>query len=139
MSTLMSPVALGLYKVAVCESSRFGAAANAYWEYAPQRAVETVRKTLQQAQLRGEINVDDPAAVARQLVAMLRGDLHLEILFGLRSCPDATEIHVRVTSAVDLFLNGALAGDLSAPKPLSKHRCIDASRSEVARIEYANN
>jgi hypothetical protein len=47
--------------------------------------------------------------VARQFVAMLCGDIHLEILFGSRSCPDPTEIHVRVTSAVDVLLNGALA------------------------------
>ena len=112
MSALMSRAALGLYKVAVSESSRFGAAANAYWEYAPKRAIETARKVLVQAQLRGEVNIDDPAVAARQFVAMLRGDIHLEILFGLRSCPDPTEIHVRVTSAVDLLLNGAEGGFL---------------------------
>ena len=108
MTALLSRSGLGLYKIAVSESSRFGAAANAYWEYAPQRAIEAVRKVLQQAQLRGEINIDDPSVAARQFFAMLRGDIHLEILFGLRSCPDVTEIHVRVTSAVDLMLKGAL-------------------------------
>ena len=112
MSALMSRAALGLYKVAVSESSRFGAAANAYWECAPKRAIETARKVLVQAQLRGEVNIDDPAVAARQFVAMLRGDIHLEILFGLRSCPDPTEIHVRVTSAVDLLMNGAEGGFL---------------------------
>ena len=98
--------------VAVSESSRFPAAAEAYWECAPQRAIETVSKVLQKAQLRGEVDIDDPAVAARQFVAMLRGDVHLEILFGLRSGPDATEIQNRVTSAVDVLLNGALA---SAP------------------------
>ncbi len=107
MSALMSRSAVGLYKVAVSESSRFGDAANAYWEDAPQRAIEAVRKVLQQAQLRGEVNIDDPALAARQFVAMLRGDIHLEILFGLRKCPGSTEIHTRVKSAVDLLLYGA--------------------------------
>jgi AefR-like transcriptional repressor, C-terminal domain len=108
MSALLSRSGLGLYRVAVSESSRFVAAANAYWEYAPQRAIETIRVVLQQAKLRGEVDVDDPAVAARQFYAMLRGDIHLEMLFGLRSPPDAIEIHARVTSAVDVLLNGAL-------------------------------
>src|SRR5262249_51862881 len=111
MSALMSPSARGLYKFAVSESGRFGGAGNAYWGHGPQRAIETVGKVLQEAQLRGEVDIDDPALAASQFVAMLCGDIHLEILFGLRSCPDATEIQVRVESAVDLLLNGALAVD----------------------------
>jgi hypothetical protein len=106
---LTSRSALGLYRFSVSESSRFDAAANAYWEHATQRAIETVRKVLQHAQLRGEVDIDDPAAVARYFVVMLRGDLHQDLLFGLRSCPDATEVHARVKFAVDLLLNGALA------------------------------
>jgi hypothetical protein len=116
MAALMSPSGLGLYKVAVSEASRFGAAADAYWEYAPRRAIETVRKVLEQAQLRGEIDIEDPLVAARQFVAMLRGDLHLQILFGLRRSPDATEIHARVASAVDVLLKGTLAADPSTPK-----------------------
>lgn len=107
MSALMSRSAVGLYKLAVSEPSRFGEAANAYWEEAPQRAIEAVHKVLQQAQQRGEVDVHDPALAARQFVAMLRGDIHLEILFGLRKCPGSTEIHTRVKSAVDLLLCGA--------------------------------
>ena len=126
MTALMSRSGLGLYKVAVSESSRFGAAANAYWEYAPQRAIEAVRKVLQQAQLRGEVNIEDPSVAAGQFFAMLRGDIHLEILFGLRSRPDVAEIHVRVTSAVDLILNGTLTTDLSASK-----QCTDAFQSPI--------
>jgi hypothetical protein len=124
MSTLMSRPAVGLYKLAVSESSRFATAANAYWEEAPQRAVEAIRKVLQQAHARGEVNVPDPAAAARQFFAMLRGDIHLEILFGLRKCPGSTEIHSRVNSAVDLLLNGALAAKPSALQPALQNRCV---------------
>ncbi len=127
LHALMSPSGLGLYKVAVSESNRFGAAAAAYWEGGPQRAIETVRKVLQQAQARGEIDIEDPAVAALQFVAMLRGDIHLEILFGFRSGPGATEIHARVKSVVDVFLNGVLAvadvpADLSASKRSSHQR-----------------
>ena len=109
MSALMSQAGLGLYKVAISESRRFSAAAEAYWEYAPERAIDAVRKVLEQAQLRGEINIEEPADTARHFFTMLRGDIHLQRLFGSRERPDLTEIHARVTSAVDLILNGALA------------------------------
>jgi hypothetical protein len=102
-------------------------------KYGPQRAIETVRKALQQAQLRGEVDIDEPAVVARQFVAMLRGDIHLGVLFGLRNCPDATEIHVHVKTVVDLLLNGAVAADLSALKPTPRHRCSVASRFAIHR------
>jgi hypothetical protein len=107
MSALTSRPSVGLYKLAVSESSRFGDAASAYWDEAPRRAIEAVCKVLHQAQLRGEVELDDPALAARQFVAMLRGDLHLEILFGLRNCPTANEIHRRVNSAVDVLLHGS--------------------------------
>ena len=107
-TALTSRAGLALYKVAVSESSRFGDAAQAYWEYAPQRAIASIRRVLQQATLRGEIDIDDPEVLARQFVAMLRGNLHLEMLLGLRGSPDASEIQARVASAVELLLNGAL-------------------------------
>jgi hypothetical protein len=129
MTASTSPTGVGLYKVAVSEASRFVAAANAYWDYAPGRAIGTVGKVLKQAQLRGELRIDDPEAAARQFVAMLRGDLHLEILFGLRRCPDPTEIHARVTSAVDVLLNGAQTVELPASKRTSQPSCIEALQS----------
>jgi len=116
MSALTSRSSVGLYKLAVSESSRFADAANAYWDEAPRRAIDAVCKVLHRAQLRGEIHLDDPALVARQFVATLRGDLHLEILFGLRNCPTTNEIHRRVGSAVDVLLSGARTRSVSAEK-----------------------
>ena len=124
MGALMSRSSVALYKLAVSESSRFGAAANAYWEEAPKRAIDAVLEVLQQAQLRGEIQIDNASAAARHFVAMLRGDLHLEILFGLRQCPGATETHIRVKSAVDLLLYGATA---AASLPISAKSISPAS------------
>lgn len=109
MSALMSRSGIALYKLAVSESRRFGGVANAYWESAPQRAIEAVRNVLQQAQRRGEVDLRDPAVTARQFVAMLHGDMHLGILFDLVGYPDSAEIRVRVTSAVDVLLDGTLA------------------------------
>jgi hypothetical protein len=123
MGALMSRSSVALYKLAVSESSRFSEAAHAYWEEAPKRAMDAVLEVLRRAQLRGEIDIDDPDAVARQFVAMLRGDLHLEILFGLRQCPGSAETHIRVKSAVDLLLGGARASDRTDSPVIAA--CVD--------------
>jgi hypothetical protein len=97
------------HKVAVSESSRFSDAADAYWTSGPKRAIEYVCGVLQEAQHRGEVCVGDCALAARQFVAMLRGDLHLEIVFGMRGgvSPAAAEIQAHVKSVVAVFLYGA--------------------------------
>lgn len=133
MTALMSRSGLALYKVAISESRRFGAAAEAYWECAPERAIAAVRRVLEQARLRGEIDIEEPADTARQFFAMLRGDVHLQMLFGLRNRPDLTEIHARVTSAVDLLLNGALAtpSQYSYAQVASRHQGVQAPPSAL--------
>ena len=82
---------------------------------------------------RGQYSPRSCACCTRQFVGMLRGDIHLEVLFGWRNCPDATEIHVHVKTVVDLLLSGAVAADLSALKPTPRHRCSDASRFAIHR------
>ena len=133
-SATMSRSALGQYRFAISESNRFGAAANAYWESVPRRAIESVRKALQLAQMRGEISIEDPALAARQFVAMLHGDAHLGIVFGSRDCPDATEIQVRVESAVDLLLNGAQAGRSSLIQALTRPGLVGYGSTAGAQL-----
>lgn len=109
MSAAIAPSELAMYKVAISESGRFGAAADAYWEYAPKRAIEKVRETLEEAENREAVRVQDLDLAARQFIAMLRGNLHMEILFGLRSYPDAYDIQRRTQSVVEMFLRGVSA------------------------------
>lgn len=117
MSAVMSPTALALYRVAISESGRFGPAADAFWDYAPKRAIDKVRETLAEAQNRNGIRVQDLDLAARQFIEMLRGDLHLQILFGLRSYPDASEIQRHAQSAVEMFLRGLSAQSTSRLNP----------------------
>ncbi|RST48898.1 TetR/AcrR family transcriptional regulator C-terminal domain-containing protein [Variovorax sp. MHTC-1] len=107
MRAMMSPSAISLYKAAVSDRSRFKDAAAAYWTFGPKRAVDRICEVLEDAQRRGEVKVDDCALAARQFVAMLRGNLLLEIVFGLRASPNPVEIHVHVMSVVAMFLRGA--------------------------------
>lgn len=107
LSAIVSPSAIALYKAAVSESGRFRGAADALWTFGPGRVAERIRESLEHAQRSGETTVSDCAAAAHRFMAMLRGDLHLEVLFGLRAAPDSNEIRAHVASVVDVFLRGA--------------------------------
>lgn len=107
MSAMMSSSAISLYKAAISDSERFKDAASAYWTFGPKRAMDRICEVLEDAKRRGEIKVDDCALAARRFVAMLRGDLLLEVVFGLRASPDPVEIHVHAMSVVAMFLRGA--------------------------------
>lgn len=111
VNSMMSRSALGLYKVAVSESSRFKEVADLYWTLGPKRLIEHIRRVLEEARQRGEVYVADCALAARQFVAMLRGDLHLQIIFGMRLPPTPAEIEAHVKSVVTVFLHGAMEAD----------------------------
>lgn len=106
VSAMVSPSGIALYKAAVSESSRFDGAAQALQTFGSQRAAERIREALELAQRRGEIAVDDPAEVAHLFLAMLRGDLHLNVMIGLRTAPHSHEIYAHVASVVTLLLKG---------------------------------
>ena len=127
MTAMLSSSAIALYKAAVSESTRFQDAADALWTFGPDRAVDRICEVLEDAKRRGEIKIADCAAAARQFMAMLRGDLHLEVVFGLRTAPGAREIHAHVMSVVAVLLRGAWPkGQLRALRTGGGERSLDA-------------
>lgn len=115
LTAATSTSAVSLYRATVSESDRFKDAAQAFWSFGPYQAVERIRQVLEDATLRGELRLDDPLVAARQFLAMLRGDLYLHLVFGMRGSPGPREIHSHVASVARVFLQGARAGDERTP------------------------
>jgi hypothetical protein len=134
MSAMMSRSAISLYKAAVSDSDRFKDAAAAYWTFGPQRAIDRICEVLEDAKRRGEVDVDDCPRAARQFVAMLRGDMLLEIVFGLRASPGPVELHFHVGSVVQALLRGACPGG----RPQALRIVNDGRRSETAVVSSAS-
>ena len=105
VTAMVSPSAIGLHKAAISEC--FDGAVAAYWASGPERVVERIRKILLDARRRGEIGFDDCGIAARRFLAMLLGNFHMEIVFGLRSAPGSKEVRDHVTFVVAVFLCGA--------------------------------
>ncbi len=91
----------------------------AFWDAGPARVSQELAILLQRRAAAGELQLDpgDDAGAARaagQLLALLKGEPHARLLFGLGGMDsEATRIHLE--AAVDLFLQGCGTG---APGPL---------------------
>ena len=106
MAIYMSPTLIGVYRIAVTEANRFPDLVKSFYEQGPGRAASQLAEVLEGAKERGEIRADDCLRVAGHFVGMIRDNLHLQVVLGLRPPPSDKEVREAVASAVEVFLNG---------------------------------
>ena len=106
MGGYMSPTLIGIYRMAVTEANRFPDLVKSFYEQGPGRATSQLAEVLEIARKRGDIQADDCQRLAGHFVGMIRDNLHLQVILGLRPPPSDREMRAAVASAVDLFLNG---------------------------------
>ncbi|WP_247644396.1 TetR/AcrR family transcriptional regulator [Brucella intermedia] len=106
LDVYMSPSVLGIYRIIITEAGRFPDLARVFYEKGPGRTTAHLAKVLQAAADRKEIQIGDPLLVAGHFVGMIRDNLHLQVVLGLRPPPTEGEAQATVASAVALFLNG---------------------------------
>lgn len=102
----MSPTVIGIYRLAVTEANRFPDLAKAFYERGPRRTTMRLAQILEAAQKRGVIRMGDCRQLADRFIGMIRDNLHLQVVLGLRPPPSEEEMRNEVDSAVDLFLKG---------------------------------
>lgn len=106
MDVYMSPTVVGIYRIAVTEANRFPDLVKAFYEQGPGRTTVRLAEVLEAARDRGEIELDDCQRVAGHFVGMIRDNLHLQVVLGLRPAPSEKESREAVASVVGVFLNG---------------------------------
>ena len=110
MGIYMSPTLIGIYRIAVTEANRFPDLVKSFYEQGPGRATSRLAEVLEAANKRGEIRTDDCSRMAGHFVGMIRDNLHLQVVLGLRAAPSDKEVQAAVGSAVEVFLNGVRPG-----------------------------
>lgn len=106
LAVYMSPTLIGIYRTIVTEANRFPDLARSFYERGPDRATRRLAGVLEAAKQRGEIESDDTLQLAGHFVGMIRDNLHLQVILGLRSPPSVDEARQAVISAVEVFLHG---------------------------------
>ena len=109
MDGYMSPALIGAYRTVVTEADRFPDLVRSFYEQGPGRATARLAEVLEEARARGEIHTDDCARAAGHFVGMVRDNLHLQVVLGLRPPPSEEETRQAVASAVEVFLHGVRA------------------------------
>ncbi|WP_457584984.1 TetR/AcrR family transcriptional regulator C-terminal domain-containing protein [Ensifer canadensis] len=106
---LMAPTTLGLYRAVIAEGMRQPDVAQAFFENGPGRASKGLAQVLEQFQARGAISIKDSQRAAERFIGMLRDDVHLQVVLGLRAPLSEAEIAESVEQAVGVFMHGIAA------------------------------
>jgi AcrR family transcriptional regulator len=110
MGVYMSPTLIGIYRIAVTEANRFPDLVKSFYEQGPGRATSRLAEVLEAANRKGEIRTGDCSRAAGHFVGMIRDNLHLQVVLGLRAAPSKKEMREAVGSAVEIFLDGVRPG-----------------------------
>mgnify|MGYP003604412644 CR=1 FL=1 len=106
MEALSDARMLGLYRAVVSEGGRFPELGQALFNFGPKQGYERLAANLQAWNAQGKISVRDPDVAARLLLEMMKGDVHMRLLFEPENPPDSNAITSQVELAVDIILHG---------------------------------
>jgi AcrR family transcriptional regulator len=85
VTNLLSDEAIGLHRLIIGESQRFGALARAFYAAGPQRSIERLLASLRRSEPQA------PTADAERLYSLLLGERHRRRLLGLEHAPTSAQ------------------------------------------------
>jgi len=103
---IWSAEAIKMHQSVTGEAMRFPEVARLFFQAGPEKAIAAFVAFFERAAARGLIKADDPAFVARQLLAALQGGPYCALSLGLCPPPTEEERDAFVTKAVALFIRG---------------------------------
>lgn len=92
-----------LYRIILAECGRFPELAEVFYRAGPKTATMRLADYLERMHGRGRLTVPDPEAAASMFFAMLRGNMYLERILGLRGMPDEGEINDKARGVAEAF------------------------------------
>jgi TetR/AcrR family transcriptional regulator, mexJK operon transcriptional repressor len=100
---------LTMYRIVVAEAPRFPELGRVFYESGPTIMIDRIANLLRQAADRGLLKVRDPRIAAIQFISLIRGELHLTRVLGLKTASKNPADYIE--ASVDLFLAGYRAGE----------------------------
>jgi AcrR family transcriptional regulator len=100
---------LTMYRIVVAEVPRFPELGRVFYDSGPTIMIDRIANLLHQAADRGLLKIGDPRIAAIQFISLIRGELHLTRVLGLKKASKNPADYVE--ASVDLFLAGYRAGE----------------------------
>lgn len=104
LALLCDPEVLRLYRVISAEAEARPKVAELFYAAGPERAIELFTDYFRRAIARGHFARSDPAAIADDFLALLKGRLHFRATLSLRPRTRPAEIDVHVERVVEVLL-----------------------------------
>ena len=104
LDLVLSPEAVAVNRIIIGEVTRFPALGEVFWQAGPERNRAQIEEFLQRAAEAGSLAVADPRLAAEQFASLVRGEIHLQRLFGFESQDDPVVRAQVAGSAVATFL-----------------------------------
>jgi TetR/AcrR family transcriptional regulator, mexJK operon transcriptional repressor len=100
---------LTMYRIVVAEVPRFPELGRVFYDSGPTIMIDRIANLLHQAADRGLLKIGDPRVAAIQFISLIRGELQLTRVLGLKKASKNPADYVE--ASVDLFLAGYRAGE----------------------------
>lgn len=101
---------LTMYRIVVAEAPRFPELGRVFYDSGPTIMIDRIANLLRQATDRGLLKVRDPRIAAIQFISLIRGELHLTRVLGLKKASKNPADYIE--ASVDLFLAGYQASKM---------------------------
>jgi AcrR family transcriptional regulator len=104
---LCSGDGLTMYRIVVAEVPRFPELGEVFYDSGPTIMIDRIADVLSRAADRGLLEIVDPRIAAIQFISLIRGELHLTSVLGLKKASKNPADYIE--ASVDLFLAGCRA------------------------------
>jgi TetR/AcrR family transcriptional repressor of mexJK operon len=101
---LCSGDGLTMYRIVVAEAPRFPELGRIFYDSGPRGMIDRIADMLRRAADRGLLKLPDPRIAAIQFISLIRGELHLTRVLGLKAASKYPAEYIE--AGVDLFLAG---------------------------------
>lgn len=120
LGLLVRPKFIGLYRLAVAETSRFPDLGRTTFEAGVLRGQETISQYLREQARDGKLELMDPFVAAGQFMALTSRDTEIRALFGIETKISPQEIRKRARAGVDAFLKAYGTSDVAISSGIPK-------------------
>src|SRR5215467_3802894 len=101
---------LTMYRIVVAEAPRFPELGRVFYDSGPTIMIDRIATILRRATERRLLKVGDPRVAAIQFISLIRGELHLTRVLGLKKASKNPADYIE--ASVDLFLAGYQASNM---------------------------
>lgn len=99
---------LVMFRIVVAEAPRFPELGRIFYDSGPTVMIDRIASLLHRASDLGQLTMRDPRMAAIQFISLIRGELHLTRILGLKSASRNAAGYIE--ASVDLFLAGYGSG-----------------------------